>query len=265
MLDVRNLQKIYTGRNRNVLIANSHVYENRGVGIYLDDVNLHQINVTGCHVSYCDDGGIVAKAGQVRNLHVTGCDIESNQGAKRPPTANVLIDSTGGSNAEVAITGNRLHLLDTREGRATLSLQADDSLVERNTLVLVTLIVLQLVIPGINRYFIAPPQILSYTAGVNLSPTDRLIVYGSTRPSNVFYARRKVIFVSEGEEATIQQALTQPGQTMVVLPETFQSKLPPEANTLVPILKQHGYVLLANRPMVAIPEQAQAPPKTSPH
>ncbi|HEY7129131.1 MAG TPA: hypothetical protein VH332_05640, partial [Nitrospira sp.] len=87
----------------------------------------------------------------------------------------------------------------------------------------------------------------------------------STRPSNVFYARRKVIFVSEGEEATIRQALTQPGQTMVVLPETFESKLPPEAKTLVPILKQHGYVLLASRPMITVPEQAQGPVKASPH
>jgi 4-amino-4-deoxy-L-arabinose transferase-like glycosyltransferase len=133
------------------------------------------------------------------------------------------------------------------------------------SIALVTLIVLQLVVPGINRYFIAPPQTLSYTAGVNLAPTDRLIVYGSTRPSNVFYARRKVIFVSEGEEAIIRQALTQPGQTMVVLPETFQSKLPPEADILVPILKQHGYILLANRPMITLPEHAQAPAKTSPH
>jgi hypothetical protein len=94
-----------TGRNRNVTIANCHVYQNRGIGIFLDAVNLHQINVTGCHVSYCDDGGIVCKAGEVRNLQITGCDIESNQGEKRPPTANVLIDSTGGSHAEVAITG----------------------------------------------------------------------------------------------------------------------------------------------------------------
>jgi hypothetical protein len=128
------------------------------------------------------------------------------------------------------------------------------------SIALVTLIVLQLVVPGINRFFIAPPQTLSYTAGVNLAPTDRLIVYGSTRPSNVFYARRKVIFVSEGEEATIRQALMQPGQTMVVLPETFEPKLPPEAKTLMPILKRYGYVLLATRPMITIPERpAQAP------
>jgi hypothetical protein len=94
-----------TERNRNVIVSDCHVYENRGIGIFMDALNLHQINVTGCHVSYCDDGGIVCRAGQVRNLQITGCDIESNQGVDRPPTANVLIDSTGGSNAEVAVTG----------------------------------------------------------------------------------------------------------------------------------------------------------------
>ncbi|WP_439627847.1 right-handed parallel beta-helix repeat-containing protein [Gemmata sp.] len=94
-----------TARDRNVLISDSHIYENRGVGVFMDAVNLHQINVTGCHISYCDDGGVVCRAGEVRNLQITGCDIESNQGAQRPPTANVLVESTGGSNAEVAITG----------------------------------------------------------------------------------------------------------------------------------------------------------------
>ena len=41
---------------------------------------------------------------------------------------------------------------------------------------LLLLSLLQLVLPGLNRYFIAPPQVLSYTAGVNLAPTDRMIV-----------------------------------------------------------------------------------------
>ncbi|MCS6865833.1 MAG: right-handed parallel beta-helix repeat-containing protein [Gemmataceae bacterium] len=94
-----------TQRSRNIIISDCHIYENRGIGLFLDAVNLHQINVTGCHISYCDGGGIVCRAGQVRNLHITGCDIENNHGVKGPPTANVLIDSTGGSNAEVAITG----------------------------------------------------------------------------------------------------------------------------------------------------------------
>ena len=131
------------------------------------------------------------------------------------------------------------------------------------SIALVALTVLQLVVPGLNRYFIAPPQTLSYTAGVNLAPSDRLIVYGSTRPSNVFYARRKVVFVSEGEEATIRQALAEAGQTMVLLPETYESKLPAEAKRLVPILKQHGYVLLANRPMIPLPEGAAQVPMTT--
>lgn len=128
------------------------------------------------------------------------------------------------------------------------------------TLALLIFSVLQLVVPGVNRYFIAPPQVLAYAAGVNLGPDDRLIVYGSTRPSTVFYARRKTIFVPAGEESKIQQALSQPGQTMIVLPETFQSKLPPEAEKLVTLLKQNGYLLLASRPMVSIPESAVPPP-----
>lgn len=94
-------------RNRNVIVSDCHLYENRGAGLYLDNVNLHQINVTGSHISYNGGGGIVVRAGNVRNLQVTGCDIEGNMAAGGPPTANVLIDSTGGSHGtgEVAIVG----------------------------------------------------------------------------------------------------------------------------------------------------------------
>ena len=89
-----------TKRNRNVIVSNCHLYKNRGVGLYLDDVNLHQINVTGCHVSYNAAGGIVVRGGNVRNLHVTGCDIEANR-------FNVLVDSDGApiGTGEVAIVG----------------------------------------------------------------------------------------------------------------------------------------------------------------
>ncbi len=96
-----------TGRNRNVILADCHLYHNRGAGVYYDDVNLHQSNIVGCHISYNAGGGIVARAGDVRNIQIAGCDIEANQGRDGPPTANVLIDSTGGraGAAEVAITG----------------------------------------------------------------------------------------------------------------------------------------------------------------
>jgi hypothetical protein len=94
-----------TGRNRNLTLSDSHVYHNRGIGVFFDGVNHHQANVTGCHVSYNLGGGIVVRAGEVRNLQITGCDVEANHDKDGPPTANVLIDSTGGSNAEVAVTG----------------------------------------------------------------------------------------------------------------------------------------------------------------
>jgi len=96
-----------TKRNRNLIISNCHLYENRGAGVFYDDVNLHQSNITGCHISYNQAGGIVCRGGAVRNLHVTGCDIEGNMAAKGPPTANVLIDCTGGESgtAEIAVTG----------------------------------------------------------------------------------------------------------------------------------------------------------------
>jgi hypothetical protein len=112
-----------TGRNRNVAIADCHIYQNWGIGVFLDAVNLHQINVTGSHISYCQGGGIVCRAGEVRNLQIAGCDIESNQGEKGEPTANVFIDSTGGSNAEVAITGNTIQHNHNAAGSANIRIK----------------------------------------------------------------------------------------------------------------------------------------------
>lgn len=95
-----------TERNRNVQISDCHLYDNRGVGIFLDGVNLHQINVVGCHISYNDGGGIVSRGSQIRNLQIGTCDIEGNMGGPdSEPTANVWLDSTGDSIAEVAIVG----------------------------------------------------------------------------------------------------------------------------------------------------------------
>ncbi|MHC4678687.1 MAG: right-handed parallel beta-helix repeat-containing protein [Planctomycetota bacterium] len=94
-----------TKRNRNVIISDCHVYENRGIGIYLDDVDLHQINVGNSHVSYNAGGGVVQRAGNVRNLQIGNCDIEASMGQNTPATANVLIDATGGSIGEIAVTG----------------------------------------------------------------------------------------------------------------------------------------------------------------
>ncbi|REJ89360.1 MAG: hypothetical protein DWQ34_11725 [Planctomycetota bacterium] len=95
-----------TQRNRNVQISDCHIYDNHGAGIFLDGVNLHQINIVGCHVSYNDGGGIVVRGSEVRNLQIGTCDIEGNMGGPdSEPTANIWLDSTGASIAEVAIVG----------------------------------------------------------------------------------------------------------------------------------------------------------------
>jgi 4-amino-4-deoxy-L-arabinose transferase-like glycosyltransferase len=125
------------------------------------------------------------------------------------------------------------------------------------------LIVIVIATPHINRYVIAPPQELAYAAGLNLSPQDQFIAYGTTRPSSVFYAKRRTLFVPFGEEDKIRTALKESRRLMILLPEMAQSKLPAEAQGLVPILKRYGYVLLANQPMVTIPEGAAPPPPPS--
>jgi len=94
-----------TTRNRNVLISACHFYENTGVGVFYDNVNLHQSNIVGCHISYNGGGGIVSHGGNVRNVHIGTCDIEGNHAADGPPSANIELDSRGGSIGEVAITG----------------------------------------------------------------------------------------------------------------------------------------------------------------
>jgi hypothetical protein len=94
-----------TVRNRNVIVSDCHFYHNTGIGVFYDNVDLHQSNITGCHISYCAGGGVVSRAGSVFNIQIGSCDIESNMTPDGQPGANVLLDCTGGSVAEVEITG----------------------------------------------------------------------------------------------------------------------------------------------------------------
>lgn len=132
------------------------------------------------------------------------------------------------------------------------------------TLACIVLVVMQFILPGVNRIFIAPPQELAYAAGLNLDPADHFIAFGSTRPSLAFYARRKVEFIPSNELDRLRGALAYEGRTMILLPETLQNSLPKEAATFQPILKRYGYLLLASQPMVTIPEGAASPPTATP-
>jgi len=102
-------------RARNVLISHCHIYNNTGVGVHLDRVDLHQTIITGSHISYCRQGGIRIEGSEIRNLQITGNDIEYNNnhshkvpGADDEPTAEIYIDCRTGSVREGTIASNTL-------------------------------------------------------------------------------------------------------------------------------------------------------------
>ena len=105
-----------TERCRNVLISHCHLYHNTGIGIWLDRVNLHQTNIVGNHISYCRLGGIRIDNSEIRNLQITGNDIEYNNyrafnmpEAADVPTAEIYIDcSKGGTVREGTIASNTI-------------------------------------------------------------------------------------------------------------------------------------------------------------
>jgi len=109
-----------TKRNRNIIVSACHLYHNSGCGVLYDHVNLHQSNIVGCHISYCAGGGVVTRGGEVRNVQIGTCDIESNMTPDAPASANVIIDSTDGSTDEVAITGCTLQHNNKSAGSANI-------------------------------------------------------------------------------------------------------------------------------------------------
>ena len=59
------------------------------------------------------------------------------------------------------------------------------------SLACIVLVVTQLMLPGVNRIFISPPQELAYAAGLNLNPGEQLIAYGSTGLRSPFMQSEK--------------------------------------------------------------------------
>jgi polygalacturonase len=97
-------------RARNLLVSHCHIYHNRGVGVFLDHVNLHQAIIASSHVSYCSQGGIKVQGSEVRNLQITGNDIEYNYDTEAAASADVWIDSSadGSSVREGTIASNTI-------------------------------------------------------------------------------------------------------------------------------------------------------------
>lgn len=102
-------------RNRNFLLCDSHIYDNAEYGLFLDRCNLHQINVTGNHISYNKHGGIKSLNGDVHNLQITGNDIEYNNhpGIDKSPHGEptggeIWFESPEGVISEVTIASNTI-------------------------------------------------------------------------------------------------------------------------------------------------------------
>lgn len=95
-------------RNRNLLLSHCHFYEGRGldsIGVYFDNVNLHQANIVGCHISYFAHAGVKIQRSEIRNLQITGCDIEYNHDPAFAAidSADVWIDAREGTVREGTI------------------------------------------------------------------------------------------------------------------------------------------------------------------
>jgi len=111
-------------RNRNILITNCHIYHNRGAGIFLENLNLHQINIANSHISYNRLGGIRIEGSEIRNLQITGNDIEYNNTPRSfpklptEPTAEIWIDTTAtdASVNEVTIASNTIQATSSKGG-----------------------------------------------------------------------------------------------------------------------------------------------------
>jgi polygalacturonase len=98
----------FAERNRNALLDSCHVYNCRGVGVFFDRVNLHQAIIHGCHISYCKGGGIKVLEGEIRNLHITGNDIEYNFDPEAKESADVWIVGGAGGVREGSIVSNTI-------------------------------------------------------------------------------------------------------------------------------------------------------------
>ncbi len=69
---------VFRGVNRNAIISATHIYACYDYGIHFEEGgDIHQINITGCHISYCRKN-IFSENHNIYNIQITGCDIETS-------------------------------------------------------------------------------------------------------------------------------------------------------------------------------------------
>lgn len=94
-------------RNRNFLLADSHIYQCTDTGVFLDDGNLHQVNIIGNHISYNQRAGIRQWNGDVHNIQITGNDIEYNAGSEES-SGEIVLEAPETLVSEYTIVSNTI-------------------------------------------------------------------------------------------------------------------------------------------------------------
>ena len=110
-------------RNRDFVLADSHLYDNHEIGLYFDRCNLHQAIVHGCHISWNKHAGIKSVGGDLHNFQIVGNDIEYNNMnatvrslpkdqlpdlTEHPGGAEIWFDAREGIASEITISGNTI-------------------------------------------------------------------------------------------------------------------------------------------------------------
>ncbi|MCC6698272.1 MAG: right-handed parallel beta-helix repeat-containing protein [Candidatus Hydrogenedentes bacterium] len=94
-------------RNRNFILADSHIYNGTDSGVFFDQCNLHQANIIGNHISYNARAGIRQFNGDVHNIQITGNDIEYNSGSTES-SGEIVLEAPDGIISEYTIAGNTI-------------------------------------------------------------------------------------------------------------------------------------------------------------
>lgn len=109
-------------------------------------------------------------------------------------------------------------------------------------IVLIVLSSLLTIIPKVDAIFLRPQREIATLAGTYLKSGERLIVFGFYSPSLVFYSRRKINFIRDGNIETLRKELSVPGKVLILLRESSGEIMENEKNIEL-ITHQRGYLL----------------------
>ena len=112
---------------------------------------------------------------------------------------------------------------------------------------LTALLVIHVGLPIFDKNFLSPPHVLASVAGNCIEMDDHLVVYGPTKPSYVFYARHKIIFMRQGSREPLDRLLHEGGVITLITQRRLLSELPATLQRMPVVREAPGYVLLSEK------------------